>query len=97
MTLFITLSGVGFILIALLWITQRLYLNNLLEVGRKKRVWQMQEINDKQLSLTKQGVDPYVDVKSGPLNYLYIIIFIACLIAAWVLFFVYATGGQVAV
>ena len=57
----------------------------------------MQEINDKQLSLTKQGVDPYVDVKSGPLNYLYIFIFIACLIAAWVLFFVYATGGQVAV
>lgn len=97
MTLFITLSGVGFILIALLWITQRLYLNNLLEIGRKKRVRQMQEINDKQLSLTKQGVDPYVDVKSGPLNYLYIFIFIACLIAAWVLFFVYATGGQVAV
>lgn len=97
MALFIALSAVGFVLIALLCITQRLYLNNLLEVGRKKRVQQMQDINDQQLLLTKQGMDPYVDVRSGPFNYVYLAIFVACLVAAWVLFFVFALSGQIAV
>ncbi|GAB5590722.1 hypothetical protein Unana1_05622 [Umbelopsis nana] len=97
MALFIALSAVGFVLIALLCITQRLYLNNLLEVGRKKRVQQMQDINDQQLLLTKQGMDPYVDVRSGPFDYVYLAIFVACLVAAWVLFFVFALSGQIAV
>lgn len=97
MALFIGLSEVGFLLTFLLWLSQRLYFENLLEVGRKKRMEQMQVINDKQLALTKQGMDPYVNVKSAFLNYVYIAIFIAALIAAWVLFFVYAVGGQIAV
>ncbi|CAO3673659.1 unnamed protein product [Umbelopsis ramanniana] len=97
MALFIALSVIGFILIAMLWLTQRVYLNNLLEVGRKKRTEQMEEINDAQLELTRQGLDPYVNTKSTILNYVYIGIFVAALITAWVLFFVYALGGQIAV
>jgi hypothetical protein len=95
MILFIVLSCIGFLLIALLWLTQRIYLGNLLEAGHKKRVQQMQEINDQQLLLTKQGEDPYVNVKSGIFNYVYIGTFIVCLLVAWVLFFVFAISGQV--
>jgi hypothetical protein len=97
MALFIALSVVGFILISILWFTQRVYLNNLLEVGRKKRTEQMEENNDAQLELTRQGLDPYVNTKSTILNYVYIGIFIAALLTAWVLFFVYALGGQISV
>ncbi|KAG2177379.1 hypothetical protein INT44_007890 [Umbelopsis vinacea] len=97
MALFIALSVVGFILISVLWLTQRVYLSNLLEVGRKKRTEQMEEINNAQLELTRQGLDPYVNTKSTILNYVYIGTFIAALITAWVLFFVYALGGQIAV
>ncbi|KAG2171551.1 hypothetical protein INT43_008277 [Umbelopsis isabellina] len=95
MILFIVLSCIGFLLIALLWLSQRMYLGNLLEAGHQKRVQKMQEINDQQLLLTKQGEDPYVNVTSGILNYVYIGAFIVCLLVAWVLFFVFAISGQV--
>lgn len=95
MILFIVLSCIGFLLIGLLWLSQRLYLGNLLEAGHRKRVQKMQEINDQQLLLSKKGEDPYVNVKSGILNYVYIGTFIVCLLVAWILFFVFAISGQV--
>ncbi|KAI8374536.1 major facilitator superfamily domain-containing protein [Radiomyces spectabilis] len=90
MLLFIVLAGIGFVLIAGLWLSQRFQLGNLLEASRKIRLERMKEINNNELFFTKQGLDSYHEVEAKPLNYVYVGSFIACLIVAWVLFFVYA-------
>ncbi|KAF7724031.1 hypothetical protein EC973_001438 [Apophysomyces ossiformis] len=95
MILFLVLSCVGLLLIAFLWLTQRIYLKNLLEMGRKKRIERMKEMNDKEVALAQQGLDSYTGTASSYLGYVYLGIFVVCLLAAWVLFFVFAANGSV--
>ncbi|KAG0171973.1 hypothetical protein DFQ28_005385 [Apophysomyces sp. BC1034] len=88
--LYIILSAIGFVLIVGLLISQRVYLKNLLEVGRKERTERMKEINDKELFLTKQGLDSYTNTKIKVFNIVWLALFGICLLAAWILFFVFA-------
>ncbi|KAI9307030.1 major facilitator superfamily domain-containing protein [Cunninghamella echinulata] len=97
MLLFIILSGIGFVLIVVLWIVQRIKYNNLLECKRSIRTERMKEINGKELELTRQGLDAYHSTPVNKFNYLYVGTFVSSLIVAWVLFFVYAAasgGGE---
>ncbi|KAI8098335.1 major facilitator superfamily domain-containing protein [Gilbertella persicaria] len=94
MLTFIILAGIGFVLILLLWFNQFYFYGNLLEVGRAKRTIRMQEINDKELELTSRGKDPYSETPYKKFNYFTVGIFIAALISAWVLFFVYSIHGK---
>ncbi|KAI9028236.1 major facilitator superfamily domain-containing protein [Phycomyces nitens] len=95
MIVFLVLSSVGFCLIGLLWITQRIYLNNILEINGKKRTAMMKETNDKEIGFIKQGMDSYTDTPIVKMNYVYCALFIVCFLVAWVLFFVFAAGGRV--
>ncbi|KAL7320553.1 hypothetical protein PS15m_000432 [Mucor circinelloides] len=95
MILFLVLSCIGLLLIAGLWLSQYFFLGNLLEMGRTKRILTMKERNDKEIELNRQGLDSYADTPRKKLNYIYLGIFIVCLIVAWVLFFVYAASGKV--
>ncbi|KAI9254121.1 major facilitator superfamily domain-containing protein [Helicostylum pulchrum] len=95
MILFLTLACIGFVLIALLWVSQYYYHENLLETGRKDRLSRMKERNEHELALNKQGLDSYDNTIIRPLNYVYLGIFITCLLIAWVLFFVYSASGKI--
>lgn len=95
MILFLALSCIGLFLIAGLWLSQYFFLGNLLEMSRAKRLLVMKERNDKELELNRQGLDSYSDTPRKKLNYVFLGIFIACLIVAWVLFFVYSASGQI--
>ncbi|KAI7848209.1 major facilitator superfamily domain-containing protein [Circinella umbellata] len=94
MVLYIILAAIGFILIVTLLITQRFFLGNLLEASRKKRELMMKERNDKELAHIAHGEDSYKDTKVKPFNVFYFGLFVAALIVAWVLFFVYAISGK---
>ena len=96
MILFIVLSAIGFFLIALLWYHQYRSYDNLLEASRKKRLAYMDDANNKEVLLNKQGFDSFHNVETRPINYFYIGVFITCLVVAWVLFFVYSASGQIA-
>lgn len=93
MLVFIILAAIGFVLISGLIAHQYFAWGNLLEMGRAKRVVRMQEINDKELEYTSKGLDPYTDTPKKKYNYPLVGIFIAALITAWVLFFVYSISG----
>ncbi|KAI8086267.1 major facilitator superfamily domain-containing protein [Halteromyces radiatus] len=95
MILFLCLACVGFLLISFLWIAQRVWYQNALEAGRKKRQAYMQEKNDREIELAKNGQDAYDDDAFPRLGLLSVTIFIAAFIVAWVLFFVYALSGNV--
>ncbi|KAI8147348.1 major facilitator superfamily domain-containing protein [Fennellomyces sp. T-0311] len=97
MLLFIILAAIGFVLITILLITQRIYLSNLLEASRTKRQAMMKERNDKELAYITQGEDSYKDTKVKKINVFYAGLFVVALIVAWVLFFVYAAGGRVSI
>jgi MFS family permease len=90
MLVFIILAGLGFIGICLLWWNQYAFWGNLLEMRRSKRVIRMQEINDKELEFTSKGKDPYSDTPIRKGNYPIVAFYVACLLVAWVLFFVYS-------
>ncbi|KAL0144415.1 major facilitator superfamily domain-containing protein [Mucor lusitanicus] len=94
MLVFIILAGFGFVLICALWWNQFYFYGNLLEMGRAKRVVRMQEINDKELELTSRGKDPYSETPVRKISYPIVGFFIAALITAWVLFFVYSIHGK---
>ncbi|KAI9496154.1 major facilitator superfamily domain-containing protein [Zychaea mexicana] len=94
MLLYIILGAIGFVMIVTLLITQRVYLNNLLETGRKKRQVMMKERNDKELKHIAQGEDMYQGTKVNPISIVFLGLFVAALIVAWVLFFVYAITGK---
>ncbi|KAI7902817.1 major facilitator superfamily domain-containing protein [Cokeromyces recurvatus] len=93
MLVFIILAGVGFIAISGLWIYQFYSYNNLLEVSRTTRVIRMQAINDRELELTTKGKDPYSETPIKKSSIVMVSIFVAALIVAWVLFFVYSIRG----
>lgn len=95
MILFLVLSCIGFLLIAALWVYQYIAYNNLLETRRHKRLARMQEKNNQEIALNKRGLDSYADTKIRPLNYVYLGVFITCLLVAWVLFFVYSASGKI--
>lgn len=97
MLVFIVLAGVGFLLILLLLFTQHKYLKGLLEVGRKKREERMQELNNNELMLTKQGLDSLHNTRTTYFNYFYVAVFVFFFICAWVLFFVFAATGNIAI
>lgn len=90
MLVFIILAAIGFVLIVLLWAHQFLRYKNLLEVRKSKRTVRMQEINDRELSYTSQGLDPYTDTPVKWTSYPIVGFFVSALIVAWVLFFVYS-------
>ncbi|KAG1150933.1 hypothetical protein G6F37_000084 [Rhizopus arrhizus] len=90
MLVFIILAAIGFVLIMLLWAHQFLRYKNLLEVRKSKRTVRMQEINDRELSYTSQGLDPYTDTPVKWTSYPIVGFFVSALIVAWVLFFVYS-------
>ncbi|KAG1079677.1 hypothetical protein G6F42_023658 [Rhizopus arrhizus] len=94
MLVFIILAGFGFVLICALWWNQFYFYGNLLEMKRSKRVVRMQEINDKELELTSKGKDPYSETPVRKLSYPIVGLFVAALITAWVLFFVYSIHGK---
>ncbi|KAI9498264.1 major facilitator superfamily domain-containing protein [Zychaea mexicana] len=94
MTVFVILGCVGFMIICGLYFTQRIYLKNLLELGRSKREERMTEINDKELFLTKQGLDSLNNKTTTNFNYFAIGIYVFFGICAWVLFFVFAVTGK---
>jgi MFS family permease len=95
MILFISVASVAFIPIAALWVSQYYYHNNLLETGRKKRLARMGVSNSKEVALNRCGLDSFNDVQTRPLNYVFLGIYIACLLVAWVLFFVYTATGRI--
>ncbi|KAG2231589.1 major facilitator superfamily domain-containing protein [Thamnidium elegans] len=95
MILFLTLACIGFVLIALLWVSQYYYHDNLLETRRKDRLARMKERNEHELALNKQGLDSYDSTIIRPLNYVYLGIFTTCLLIAWILFFVYSASGKI--
>ncbi|KAI8370001.1 major facilitator superfamily domain-containing protein [Blakeslea trispora] len=94
MLTFIILSGIGFVIILLLWFNQFYFHGNLLEMGRAKRIIRMQEINDKELELTSKGKDSLANTPYKKLNFVWVAISVAALVTAWVLFFVYSISGQ---
>ena len=94
MVLYIILAAIGFVLIVTLLVTQRFFLGNLLEASRKKREIMMKERNDKELAHIAHGEDSYKDGKVKPFNIVFFTLFVAALIVAWVLFFVYAISGK---
>lgn len=95
MLVFLILSCIGFGLIVFLWLTQRVWYNNLLEATRPKRLIMMKEKNDHELELSKQGKDTYDEQTKPFFSYLYVAIYIAAFLAAWVLFFVYSANGNI--
>ncbi|CEG75538.1 hypothetical protein RMATCC62417_10563 [Rhizopus microsporus] len=90
MLVFIILAAIGFILIIALWANQFKFYGNLLEVRRTIRTMRMQEINDKELEYTSKGMDPYTDTPTRWTSYPIVGFFVAALLVAWVLFFVYS-------
>jgi MFS family permease len=95
MILFLVLSCIGLLLIAGLWIYQYFYYDNLLDTSRNKRLVRMQEKNNQEIALNKQGLDSYANTEISRLNYLSLGLFILCLLVAWVLFFVYSASGKI--
>ncbi|KAI8088918.1 major facilitator superfamily domain-containing protein [Halteromyces radiatus] len=96
MLLFMVLAAIGFVLIIGLWAVQKWKYNNLLECTKAKRLDRMKDINDKELELTRQGLDAYSNTPVVKLNYLYVGTFLSALLVAWVLFFVYAVNRHIA-
>ncbi|PHZ10137.1 MFS general substrate transporter [Rhizopus microsporus ATCC 52813] len=90
MLVFIILAAIGFVLIIALWANQFKFYGNLLEVRRTIRTMRMQEINDKELEYTSKGMDPYTDTPTRWTSYPIVGSFVAALLVAWVLFFVYS-------
>ncbi|CEG78782.1 Putative Eukaryotic translation initiation factor 3 subunit D [Rhizopus microsporus] len=90
MLVFIILAAIGFVLIIALWANQFKFYGNLLEVRRTIRTMRMQEINDKELEYTSKGMDPYTDTPTRWTSYPIVGFFVAALLVAWVLFFVYS-------
>ncbi|CAO3703825.1 unnamed protein product [Rhizopus stolonifer] len=90
MLVFIILAAIGFVLIVLLWLNQFVFYKNLLEVPKSKRTQRMEEINNKELSYTSQGMDPYTDTSVKWWSYPIVGFFVSALVVAWVLFFVYS-------
>lgn len=90
MLVFIILAAIGFVLIVLLWLNQFVFYKNLLEVPKSKRTQRMEEINNKELSYTSQGMDPYTDTSVKWYSYPIVGFFVSALVVAWVLFFVYS-------
>ncbi|CAO3614704.1 unnamed protein product [Cunninghamella blakesleeana] len=95
MVVFLVLACIGFGLITFLWFVQRVWYKNLLETTRSKRLVMMKEKNDHELELSKQGKDTYDEQTKPFFSYLYVAIYVAALLAAWVLFFVYSATGRV--
>lgn len=94
LTVYLVLACVGFVLISGLIVMQRIFLDNVLEVGRTKRMEKMKAANDEEIEKNKQGHDALEDKPIRPINIVFISLFIAALIVAWVLFFVYAITGE---
>ncbi|CAO3638916.1 unnamed protein product [Cunninghamella echinulata] len=95
MLVFLILACIGFVLITLLWLCQRVWYDNILEAIRSKRLRLMKEKNDRELELSQQGRDTYESTNQSTsfFNYAFVGIYIAALLAAWVLFFVYSING----
>lgn len=96
MIVFLCLAAVGLLVILWLWYTQYKYLGNLLEMSRKEREQRMAEINDKEVMMSKQGLDAMGERTTRWYNYAFLGIFAFFFIAAWVLFFVFSATGNVA-
>ncbi|KAI9251198.1 major facilitator superfamily domain-containing protein [Sporodiniella umbellata] len=97
MILFLVLACVGFVLICGLWVSQYFVLDNLLEARRNKRMTLMKERNQQEIDRKAQGEDAFEDNSIKWINWIYLGLFVSAIIVAWVLFFVYAAGGGVAV
>lgn len=97
MVLYIILACIGFVLIIGLWVAQRVFYDNLLEARIAKRQRLMDAKNARELNLIRQGKDSYEGTQPKKINFVFIAAFIAALVVAWVLFFVYAINGQVSV
>ncbi|CAO3598459.1 unnamed protein product [Absidia cylindrospora] len=95
MILFLTLACVGFLLIIILWVVQRVWYQNSLEASKKTRLAYMQEMNNRELDLTQGGRDAYSNDVYPRLGLVYVGIFIVAFLVSWVLFFVYAANGNV--
>lgn len=94
LTVYLVLACIGFVLICGLIAMQRIVLDNVLEVGRTKRQQKMKAANDEEIEKNKHGHDALEDKPIRPINVVFIGLFIAALIVAWVLFFVYAITGE---
>ncbi|KAI8343508.1 major facilitator superfamily domain-containing protein [Chlamydoabsidia padenii] len=94
MIVFLCLAAIGFVLICILWLSQRIWYENALEASRRKREAYMKEVNARELRLAEGGEDAYADQKLPRTGFLFVGIFGAAFIVAWVLFFVYAASGQ---
>lgn len=92
--MYLVLACIGFVLICGLIAMQRIVLDNVLEVGRTKRQQKMKAANDEEIEKNKHGHDALEDKPIRPINVVFIGLFIAALIVAWVLFFVYAITGE---
>ncbi|KAI8147347.1 major facilitator superfamily domain-containing protein [Fennellomyces sp. T-0311] len=97
MTLYLVLACIGTGLILTLLVTQRIFLFNLLEVSRRKREERMKEKNDREVELNRQGRDSYEETEVKAVNIFFVGLFVAALLVAWILFFVYAAVGKVKV
>lgn len=97
MILFLVVACIGFFLIILLWAIQYLFLDNLLETGRKRRIALMQERSQAEIELRNQGLDTYQGKQIRWFNWVCLSVFISACVVAWVLFFVYSVSGSVSV
>jgi MFS family permease len=94
MILFLVLACVGFVLICTLWVSQYAVLDNLLETGRKRRLKLMKERDQQQMEDKKQGLDSQ-NTKIRFIHWICLMLFIAAMIVAWVLFFIYSASGSI--
>ncbi|KAG0742116.1 hypothetical protein G6F57_000956 [Rhizopus arrhizus] len=94
MILFLVLACVGFVLICTLWVSQYVVLDNLLETGRKRRLKWMKERDRQQMEDKKQGLDSQ-NTKIRFIHWICLMLFIAAMIVAWVLFFIYSASGSI--
>ncbi|KAI9314074.1 major facilitator superfamily domain-containing protein [Dichotomocladium elegans] len=93
--LYLILAAIGFILICILLVSQRVSLANLLETGRQNRLQIMKRKYDNELDLICRGVGTLTNASLQPVGIFFLAAFACALVVAWVLFFVYAIGGAV--
>ncbi|ORZ13104.1 major facilitator superfamily domain-containing protein [Absidia repens] len=91
---FLVLSAIGGGFVALLWVSQRCWHNDLLNCRKSVRLVRMKLISEREQDLATQGLDHYSNTPFTFISCMCVVAFMATLLVAWVLFFVYAVSGR---
>ncbi|CAO3583249.1 unnamed protein product [Absidia cylindrospora] len=91
---FLVLSTIGGGVVALLWVSQRRWHNDLLNCRKSVRLARMKLVSEREQDLAAQGLDHYSNTPFTFISCLCVAAFIATFLVAWILFFVYAVSGR---